>query len=168
MKKKLFITLIFVASFVKATPSPEQIEMLAKIKASQIAHKERITKLLGHSYTTLTIKDRGDLCVKDIGYCGDYVAFKTEESLGNLDKFVGNSIRLKVILDNQANIKSVEIAKRSENAEFDSYVISNIHKAEPFSALLSLPPNQFEIHKTLVITLKPQRPYTHTHTVMDN
>ena len=47
MKKTLLITLVLAVGFVKAA-APEQDEMLAKIKASQIAHKEQMTKLLGH------------------------------------------------------------------------------------------------------------------------
>ena len=46
MKKTLLITLVLAVGFVKA--ALEQDEMLAKIKASQIAHKEQMTKLLGH------------------------------------------------------------------------------------------------------------------------
>ena len=77
--------------------------MLAKIKASQIAYKERMTKLLGHPYTTLTIKDKGDICIKDTSCCGDYIASVVENALGNMDRFAGALIGLQVILDDHSN-----------------------------------------------------------------
>lgn len=154
MKKTLLITLVLAVGFVKAA-IPEQDEMLTKIKASQIAYKERMTKLLGHPYTTLTIKDKGDICIKDTSYCGDYIASVVENALGNMDRFAGASIGLQVILDDQANIKTIEVIKRCENMEFGKYVLNNIYKSGPFSALLSLPKEQFEIHQKINITLRP-------------
>jgi len=96
-------------------------------------------------------------CIDNHLNCMSYSSYKIISSLGDLTKFKGLSISLKVVLNTKAVVTKTEITKSSGNSSFDALVKYKLSHATPFSALITSQNRKFKELRTISMSFGPIR-----------
>lgn len=130
------------------------------------ANKERYRSLMGHvgssdGLATKTekinsIKKSADLCKSAHNQCTNYIIQKINFMLGDMSRFSGQSVKLKVELSDDRRIKSVMVLNKENSSELRKYVEGKVKVRERFQSLDVLSKNEFEQVRVIDVDVIPQ------------